>query len=398
MIKGSLSDGLLKALDTKPKVEQKVDTTKPEAYEFYLKAKHIYDKRENTEDTELVRGLIYKAIEIDDNLIYAKLLLGRTYHNIGEYDKAMEVYTLALKQTEQLGDKRGMGASLNNIGIIHGEKDDHGKALDCHGRSLAIKEELGDKQGIGHSLANIGIVHHIEGDLDKALDCVGRSLAICEELGDKRGMGGIIGNIGTMHKNKGDYGKALDYYNKSLAIKEELGNKYGTGHTLGNIGLVYLNKGENEKALNYFNRALTIGEELDDKYGVGVNLFNIGLVYLDKGDFGKTEEYLEKYLSIEKEIGLESIGLETTAHLYLAYKHLGKHYDINEIHSLIKEAENIGFEVNYQLFKLLEDTSYLETAYNQVQEKSDNLEPDVAAKFLSYPIPKAIVEAWERVK
>ena len=48
--------------------------------------------------------------------------------------------------------------------------------------------------------------------------------------------------------------------------------------------------------------------------------------------------------------------------------------------------------------KLLEDKSYLETAYNQVQELADNLEPDVAAKFLSYPIPSAIVEEWEKIK
>ena len=43
-----------------------------------------------------------------------------------------------------------------------------------------------------------------------------------------------------------------------------------------------------------------------------------------------------------------------------------------------------------------DDTSYLETAYNQVQELADNL--DDKAKFLSYPIPKAIVEKWERHK
>ena len=63
----------------------------------------------------------------------------------------------------------------------------------------------------------------------------------------------------------------------------------------------------------------------------------------------------------------------------------------------IKEAENIELEVNYRLYELLDDTSYLKTAYNQVQEKADNLEPDVAAKFLNYPIPKAIVEEWEKV-
>ena len=39
-IKSNLSDGLLKALDTKPTFEQKNDVANTEAYEFYLKAKH----------------------------------------------------------------------------------------------------------------------------------------------------------------------------------------------------------------------------------------------------------------------------------------------------------------------------------------------------------------------
>ena len=48
--------------------------------------------------------------------------------------------------------------------------------------------------------------------------------------------------------------------------------------------------------------------------------------------------------------------------------------------------------------------SYFESAVNaatcavKLQEKVDNLEPDVAANFLSYPIPKAILEEWEKVK
>jgi len=53
--------------------------------------------------------------------------------------------------------------------------------------------------------------------------------------------------------------------------------------------------------------------------------------------------------------------------------------------------------LNLRLYELLEDKSYLETAYNQVQEKADSLEADGAVKFLSYPIPKAIVEELEKV-
>ena len=90
--------------------------------------------------------------------------------------------------------------------------------------------------------------------------------------------------------------------------------------------------------------------------------------------------------------------LNHTLALFKCYKKIGKKYDDAEIHNLIKETDNIEFASNIALFQLLEDTSYLETAYNQIQQMADNLEPDVAAKFLSYPIPKAIVEEWEKVK
>ena len=104
----NLSDGLLKALDTTSKVEKKVETTNTKAYELYLKAKHKYEKRENTDDTDVARKLLYQAIELDDSLIAAKVLLGLTYSQMGDYDEAMEIYTPALKQSEELGDKYGM--------------------------------------------------------------------------------------------------------------------------------------------------------------------------------------------------------------------------------------------------------------------------------------------------
>jgi len=274
-IKGSLSDGLLKALDTTSKVEKKLETTSPEAYEFFLKAQHKYEKRKNTDDTEIARELLHKAIELDDNLIKAKVLLGSTYLDMGDYDRAMEIYTPALKQAEEIGDKEGMGVSLNNIGIVH--------------------------------------------------------------------------------FNKGDYDKALDYYERSLVISEEIGNKRGMGYSLNNIGIVHS----------------------------------------DKGDLDRAEEYLEKSLAIQIGLGMGSLMLETTTFLYLTYKHLGKDYDDKEIHSLIKETENIEFELNLRLYELLEDRSYLETAYNQVREKAGAM--DDKAKFLSYPIPKAIVEEYNRV-
>ena len=104
-IKTSLSDGLLKALDTMSKVKQELEYTSPEAYEFYLKAKHKYAKRQNIDDIEIIRSLLNKSIELDDCLFCAKSLLGKTYSDVGEYDKAMKLNKIALKQSEKLNDK-----------------------------------------------------------------------------------------------------------------------------------------------------------------------------------------------------------------------------------------------------------------------------------------------------
>ena len=286
-IKGSLSDGLLKALDTKSKVEQKVESTNPEAYEYYLRAKHKYEIRENINDTEIVRGLLLKAIELDDNLISAKHLLGDTYKRMGDYDKAMEIYTLALTTSEELEDKLWIGRSSRKVGLIHSSKGYKDIAKDYYEKSFAIAEELGDKQGMGYSLNNIGIVHADKGDYGKALGYYNRSLAISEEIGDKRGMGNILNNIGNVHIDKGDLDKALDYHNRSLTIYEELGNKYGMGANLTGIGNLHYYKGDSDKALDYYKRSLTIREKIGDKQGMGTSLNNIGLVHHDKGDYDK---------------------------------------------------------------------------------------------------------------
>ena len=397
-IKTSLSDGLLKALDTKPKVEQKVETTNTEAYEFYLKAKHKYEKRGTTDDTEITRGLLNKAIELDDNLILAKTLLGTTYRDMGDYDEAMEIYTPVLKQAEELRDEYGMGIILIDIGLVHYSKGEYDKPLEYFSRSLAIQEELGDKYRMGSTLNNIGLVHANRGDYDRALDYYVRSLAIQEELGDKTGMGNSLGNIGIVHMNKGDYDRALDYYGRSNAIKEELGDKTGMGTSWANIGLVHNTRGDYDKALDYYARSLTIQEELGDKRVMGIILSNIGIAHANRGDSGKALEHLEKSLTIQKEIGLGANYLIwVTLYLYLTYKQLAKDYDINEIHSLIKEASNIQFGLNLGLYQLLEEESYLENAYNQLQEKASSMEKELAEKFLSYPIPKAIAEEWEKL-
>jgi predicted component of type VI protein secretion system len=58
----------------------------------------------------------------------------------------------------------------------------------------------------------------------------------------------------------------------------------------------------------------------------------------------------------------------------------------------------MSYRTNLRLYELLEDRTYLETAYNQIQDKADAMADDLKENFLNYPIPKQIVEDWEKVQ
>ena len=357
-IKGSLSDGLLKALDTRSYIDNKVETHNTKAYEYYLKGLYRFKKSKSIEDKEIARGLFEKAIELDGNLIYAKALLGFLYISANDFDKGMEILIPALKQAEELDEKRAMGQLLYFIGPVYFQKCDYNKALDYYKRSLKIFEEINDKGEQTVPLARICMVYNIIGDIDKALEYNMRHFTISKETKDERKLGTANLIRSFILWRTGDFDGALKY---------------------GLPSLEYFEKSEWTWEMNY-------------------PLCLIGTYYLDKGDYNTAIEYLEKSIAIQKDIGNKDILFSTIKYLFLAYKMVGKEYDVNEIQNLIKEPEYIDWEDNYRLFQLLEETSYLETSYSQVQELADNLEPDVAAKFLSYPIPKAIVEEWEKVK
>ena len=436
-IKGNLSDGLLKALDTKPISQKNVETTSPEAYEFYLKAKHKYFKRETTDDTEMARELLYKAMELDGSLIIAKTLLALTFKDIGEYDKAMEIYSEALTQAESLDDKRGIGISLNGVAVIHYNKGDYDQSLeyldrsrkineelgDKHGistslnergivywnkseyekalaslkRSLEISEELGNKHGTASSLNNIGCVHWDQDNLDKALIYFQRSLEVSEELGNKLGIGNGLNNIGIIYKDKGDLNKALDYYTQTLKIREEIGDKRGLGDSYNNLGTVFKDMGFYDKALEHFERSLKFREEIGDKSGEGRILYNIGSLYFVQNDLQNSCNYLEKSLKIRKEIDQDELELETIILLYINYKSVGKDYDVKHLHKLIEDSEDLGSEFNFRLYEFLENKNYLEKAYHQVQKNVGNMEELLKEEYVNYPVPKMILEEYKKI-
>ena len=181
-------------------------------------------------------------------------------------------------------DKQTRGQALGQGGKLLLHLGDFKQALPVLQESLAIQQEIGDKAGEGATLNNISTLYHAQGEYATALEYLKKSLAIMQEIGDKKGEGTTLNNISQIYDAQGDYATALEYMKKSLAIMQEIGDKKGEGTTLNNISQIYAAQGEYATALEYLKKSLAIRQEIGDKAGLCATLFNMGHIYAQNNE------------------------------------------------------------------------------------------------------------------
>ncbi|MFH0866619.1 MAG: adenylate/guanylate cyclase domain-containing protein [Bacteroidota bacterium] len=224
------------------------------------------------------------------------------YYQIEDADKAFEYATKAYNLAEKLNFKKGMGSSLNNIGMYYFNLDSSSKALVYFSKANDIFTQIEYNRGKAIALANIGNIFFLQDNYSKALEYFYNSLTVAQAVRDSSRVAKLMGNIGVIYYNQGYFSKALDLYFKSLKIRESMNDMEGAARVYGNIGVVYDSKRDYEKSLEYYNKSLEIQKEIGDKKGFASSLINIGQLYRTMGDKKKAIENLLLALKINTEI------------------------------------------------------------------------------------------------
>jgi len=113
-------------------------------------------------------------LELSENAGYAPGIanqhnsLGLILKRRGEYEEAMQHYTVAARMYQRIGDRIGHAACLNNIGALLEVESDYQGALDKYNQAVALDKEAGNVPGIAVCLHNLGSVHLKLGDPEKA--------------------------------------------------------------------------------------------------------------------------------------------------------------------------------------------------------------------------------------
>ena len=252
--------------------------------------------------------------------------------------------------------------------------------------------------GIGYSYHSLGTTCIYKNDYDGAIKLYKKSLSIFEDANNRIESACSFTMLGQCYRLKYQSEKALKYLKMAYDIKFDLDDKAHNSIMLSGIGDICVETGKRDLGLENYKRALELETEIENYQEAIGTMMKIAFCHFYKGEYEKALESYKRSLDMQKNIEYLNKSWWTPIWLQLTRKMAGEKYDTGEIFGLIKDNKIEGFKLNYWLYQLLEESSYLIKSYELIIEEANNLESDVAAKFLSYPIPKAIVEEWEKVK
>ncbi len=182
---------------------------------------------------------------------------------LGDYAAAHSLLEESLAMYRELGDKRGMALSLNNLGVVAGDQGDYERAVAFYEESLALSRELGAKDTIAMVLNNLAIVASHQRDFVAARSLYQESLGIFRELRDKRSIAVSAVNLGIVASHQGDYPAARSLLEESLSIQLESADKGSICHELDAFGILAAAQRQAERAARLLGAAEALREAID---------------------------------------------------------------------------------------------------------------------------------------
>jgi CHAT domain-containing protein/Tfp pilus assembly protein PilF len=228
--------------------------------------------------------------------------MGRVYNDLGQHDKALEVLNQALPMWRQLNNRGGEASALDNLGRCYSDMGRSQEALDNLNQALPLWRAVDEIGGEAQTLNNLGRTYTNLGQKEKALESYQGALPLWRQLGHPEGEAASLNGIGRTYDDLGQKQQGLDYYNQALPLWRQVGNRSGVALALFDIGRIHMQLGEPQPALDFYNQALDIWRATQDHRGQAAALNHIGRAYSDLGQRDKALDFDYQALAMWREV------------------------------------------------------------------------------------------------
>jgi signal transduction histidine kinase len=284
--------------------------------------------------------------------LYRKLKMktgiGAVLNNIGlvrerqnDYDGALRSYTEAavLFQEESNDDYLSLVyVRLGNVYNILGRYD---KALEYHALALKISEKANDSIRIARAYNNIGNVYLGIDDFKDAMVFYGKSIVLVKKINQTEILAPLYNNMGLALEGLKEYDKALDYYRMSFELARKDNNQMVLINSLINTGNVYLVRKEIDQAMISMMEAQRLVNGSQDRFLNATVASKIGQLYLEKGNFDESIVNFKQALSFSNDMNLFPLLLEVYRGMAEAFEGKGdfkRAYEYLTLHATIADS------------------------------------------------------------
>jgi tetratricopeptide (TPR) repeat protein len=242
--------------------------------------------------------------------------LGTCYRDIGNTNKALELYKEALELSRNDFNKIEESDILSSMAFLELKIGSIDQALKYAKQSLKyIGNKRGEKFGIAKSNAHavLGNIYFENGDYEDALLSYKRALSVAENINFEKRIITVVGDIANVYVMTGKYDEARKLLKKYIE-KAEKSYRIAIPQYYLRLGKVFLNKGDLKKAEENFLIAMhnanenklirdmgESSEALGDLYrkkdkSRADKYYKDAVTYYVSGSYKKQAEYVKKKL------------------------------------------------------------------------------------------------------
>ncbi|MBI1742217.1 tetratricopeptide repeat protein [Candidatus Acetothermia bacterium] len=230
---------------------------------------------------------------------------GNLARGLSDYAAARSFHEEALTIYRGLENKRGIAATLSNLGIVTASQDDHPVARSLFEEALSLFRELGNTAGIAAVLSNLANVLTDQGDYALARGCLEESLAMRRELGEKGNVAVSLSSLGIIVRCQGDYPHAQTFLEESLALAREVEDKHCIATALRDLGYIAFLEEDYKLARARFEESVSIYRELGDRFFEAYGLMDLGSVLQEDGDYEQATALVKQSLALFRQAGVK---------------------------------------------------------------------------------------------
>ena len=316
-----------------------------------------------------------------------------------KYAPAFELYRLAQRVAQQVGDKEGLAETALNIGSVYYSQGKHGLAVDSYRQAQELFTALANRSEAARSVFGLALTYQAQQKLPEALESFKQALSEFETLHDANEIANTLAAIGGIQYAQGnydaaaktflraaslrengeslvyiaeafyrqhDYANALVHYQRSLAYFEQQKNAAGMISALNGSANCFYYQRNYEQALALYQRSLNISERLNDKSGIANQLQNIGNVHRARGDYGSALQSYLSSLSVAREASTKINVANTLGSVGLVRSLQGDNIQAVEyFEKSLKEFEASGDEVGMaRMLSYIGNVQYVQGQYD----------------------------------